>query len=250
MNSGQDDIDLLPYRIVGYYEYSQALRYFTALLKRSNADDIKAYNSYIAQRPELFIIDGKRPAKNDSKDKTVESTTGIFDLMALARIELGAVKSAFMGEKNAFFNKSVPLHEYPALRNQLMIGINAHRQNLARNQEFKTEVVKAEKTKGTTKTLAYIRRLIMLNQMTQALVQLNSKIGDTSSLATYKKWESESSYALKTLREKVTRPNVQISYTHSDIRTVGAPCGVSQVMRRLERGGPYAVPIRSPQQRR
>ena len=243
--------------MVGYYEYSKALRYFNQLLRRSKPEDVKVYNAYVARDPSLAVF-VQHATKNKAEDAAKDSDTtqkvepqyGLFKMMALARVELGAMKAGFHGESNAFVNKSVSKLEAPAYEALLREGVQLHLNQLARNAEFHRELQGTEK-KVSTKTLAYMRRLIVVNRMADALTKLQTKDATPSDVAQYRKWQSDSSQALNKLEKRMYDPMVTVVTGVDDIATTGSSCGVGVVMGRLglRRSSLQPSRIQSPRQR-
>ena len=256
LGSGDDEIDLLPYRFVGYYEYGQALRYLTELIRRSKPEEIEAYNRLISKRPEFAVFTNLSQNMLDSNSKLSRKSkrsdsrnrkANIYQMIALARVELGAIKSAFWGDPNAFLNKSVTLLELPALSELLLDGAIMHRAALSNNPEFQA-YMQDDNPSVSIKMIAYMRRLIMINQMVKAYREIQGRKLYLEQLAELRSWERESKSALDKLQKSIVSEKYSTSLVSGTLETNSSTCAAKLSMLRLFRGSPVQMPgSRKPQ---
>lgn len=96
---------ILP-RIVGFYEYHNALKLFDRLAAMSTAEEMKVYDEVLKKRPEFAIFVGQPSTVRKARTRVVFGqafkNTGINWMTALARVELGSMIAAFSERENPF----------------------------------------------------------------------------------------------------------------------------------------------------
>lgn len=217
--------------MVGYFEYGKALQYFQDLLRRSQPEDIEVYNAYIARDPSLAVYVSSSP-DGKSKNAGFKKHNDIFHLMALARVEHGAIQATFMGKRNAFTPKSISKSEVPALVNLLKSDLSLHLKKIARNAEFHRELSEKKK-QGSIKTLSYLRRMLLVNQMASTLVKLQPQFVNNNDKAKANQLQQESSMAAYKLRDRITKSKSLVTSQFNEVSVDGRGCGAMRALGRL-----------------
>lgn len=105
-----EDESILP-RIVGFYEYHNALKLFDQLAAQSTEDEMKVYDAAIRKRPEFAIYVGQPSTALLGNDKLGTERVlfrrafkqeGLSWVTALARVELGSMIAAFSNREDPF----------------------------------------------------------------------------------------------------------------------------------------------------
>lgn len=177
----------IPLRIVGAQEYLAALEQFERLVASSSANEVAVYDNIILQLPEYVFyvgnvsgIDQTIPIAGGQWNKELASVDtaqnvdsqlkkrSLAWLMALARVELGATRSMYRPGADWFVptpETSFGLDEYYDV---LLEDVSVHLQSLEADAQFKRAIKKSFKV-ANSGTLAYLRRLKMIDSMLVAL---------------------------------------------------------------------------------
>lgn len=219
--------ETIPYRLVGTYEYKNALESFTRLLEISATEEIEVYDRMLDERPEFTYFQGVNSAFETTPDLKqadpfqrerfydVFQKEGLAWMMALARIELSATESLY-GKSEFPFESTTPNSiELEAYLSVLADDATAHMKSLASEAGF-VKVTKRSR-KIDTWTLAYLRRLKLIKDMLSTL----GRTGDEKVRVTIKPLKKEiSKYESKLLQEVTiqTRPKTSTRLTTSTKR--------------------------------
>ena len=183
-----DDADpTIPYRLVGSYEYARAVQRFEQLLEISTADEVLVYDKLLAQQPQLTFYAGMFLERDlvSRLNLTIDSgmtefkerflRTGMAWMLALAKTELGATISAYGNQKikqpfGVFGPNQIDAEPFLLL---MADDLLAHIDNLSQDKKF----AKASRGGGRvdTWTLAYLRRLNLLEDMIDTLTSANNQ---------------------------------------------------------------------------
>ena len=185
----------IPYRLVGSYEYENALHHLTKLIKNSTPDQIKTYNQLLQKRAEFTFIqshgltrdfhaDAARidPA-NGHKTNDKFKKGGLAWMIALARIELAATQSLY-GNQTFPFEVGVTEFEKENYLQLLLGDVAAHMKSLQKEPAFK-EVLQKGRIPDST-TVAYLRRLKLIKDMLISLSRASDETM-THQIAPYQK---------------------------------------------------------------
>lgn len=100
-----EDESILP-RIVGFYEYHNALKLFDRLAAISSDEEMDVYDQVLKTRPEFAIYVGQPSTAKLGRNGVVFTQSfkhsGLSWLTALARVELGSMMAAFSERQNPF----------------------------------------------------------------------------------------------------------------------------------------------------
>lgn len=165
-------------RLVGYWEYFNALRNLDALAKTLKEGEREQLDEYLSKRSQFTIrtnlsekySKGQMTILADPPGADVEQR-GLGWITALARIELGSMFAAYTKVPRPFEAVGPTLHDRKAYEYLLFDSIRSHywalkndpiAKHLPRSREF-------------LPVLAYGRRMVMLRAMMQSLERMNSR---------------------------------------------------------------------------
>lgn len=170
----------IPYRLVGTYEYDNAVKLLDALISSSTPEQIEVYNRFLEDRPEFTfyngasLLDDRALATLDLKKDTVRvkfddefKKKGLAWMIALAKIELGATASCYGESKTPFALYPAKEYDYIPFLEIMFDDIVAHLKGLGADQDFK-QVLKSHRVADTW-TVAYLRRVKLIRDMIQVL---------------------------------------------------------------------------------
>ncbi|MDP7019542.1 MAG: hypothetical protein QGG36_27340 [Pirellulaceae bacterium] len=161
-----------PHRLVGFHEYTRALANLTKLVRACNDRERAALNEIIAERDEFAVF------TNLSRLIQIGATTlddpvrvgasyerrGLNWMMALARVELGAMLAGFSEHQSPFRASSPTDFEFDAFRDLLRDGVRVH--VAAISQDNRVRVLAS--LPPSQSSLAYMRRMRIANSMIKA----------------------------------------------------------------------------------
>lgn len=147
-------------RIVGYQEYGKALYYFDRLAEMCDEYEMDAIEDIVRSEPEFkfYTVKGASDiTTREMKENDLEPSQerhGFRWLSALARVEIGAMKSGFSENPKPFpVSPGYDAEEYRVL---LKEGARLHFWSLARDPTF---AALAKRFTPSSLTLSYLRRL-------------------------------------------------------------------------------------------
>lgn len=170
----------LVYRVVGSLEYVSALRNLDAFLKDATQDELKAADEIVRSRPQFAVYSqlaerfrpGNGPGSAELKTQSRSpERRGLIWVVALARLEAGAIIGTFTTIPAPFEVVGPTQYEMPAYKELLMDGAQMHFWGLA-NDAHLPDVTKSI---PGTEMLAYLRRLNLARKMLSAAVRSNAK---------------------------------------------------------------------------
>lgn len=204
--SSQDES--LPYRIVGSYEYSNAVTYFEVLLKRSTPDEIKVYDEMISDRPEFSFYSGvtidlgsanvnfSNPTVRNEFDKNYRRQSVTW-LLALARVEVNSTVSMYGTSENPFsWNQSnaIGVKEYYQV---LLDDAAAHLTTIIADPDLKDVVSVREPIDENA--LPNLLRLKLVSDMLTAIQETN----DVALMRHVEPYLNETNSAIESLVTKI-----------------------------------------------
>ncbi|MEM7455846.1 MAG: hypothetical protein AAF456_15945 [Planctomycetota bacterium] len=189
----------IPYRIVGTYEYLNAIDSLTRLAESSTTEEIAVYDKLISEKPEFSFKSGAtvnpleiqavpatpaEVAANEDNQAAAEPPDPAVDgdpdsrhslawMLALARIEIGSTVSMYgttEGPYAEFGSQTFGLDEYAIL----MIDDAASHIKILSEDNYFFDVL-ARKTEVGSDTLAYLRRIKVVDDMIYALRSLGNR---------------------------------------------------------------------------
>lgn len=167
------------YRIVGTYEYSNAVEILSELVANSSDEEVQAYNTLVSERPEFGIFTNLATAFQNSQATFTNTTrndkdrlkVGLDWVIALARIELASNVAAYTDKPGAFLLTGLQHYELEAFKTLLLDDLKSH---LVAIQEFANRDRRQVKdTKWLDKDIpARHRRLKLIAAMLDAVGRL------------------------------------------------------------------------------
>ncbi|MBK96907.1 MAG: hypothetical protein CMJ79_14505 [Planctomycetaceae bacterium] len=188
------------YQIVGYQEYANALNHLVPLVQKANAEQLAAYDKIVSNMPELAVYTNLSrrfnfpEARNSALTPLLRGTlnlyrqsslneqalgednefrrTGIGWVIALARIEHGAIELGYQKNVSPFNLENLTQVEQAAFQELLLDGARSHYWTM-RMDPMTHLILKGEVVKVNDRTaLAYGRRAVILQNLLQALNHL------------------------------------------------------------------------------
>jgi hypothetical protein len=166
----------LVYRVVGTVEYLSALRDLDSFLGSASAEEIAAADRFVTSRPEFTVFTrmaGRfRPASQVmiADGRNAGQERGLMWVVALARLEAGAIVATFTTLPAPFELVGPTRWEMPAYKELLMDGAQTHYLALTNDPN----VVMVAKKPPDSEMLAYIRRLNLARAMLSAAARSNA----------------------------------------------------------------------------
>ena len=155
-------------RIVGYFEYQQALTRLSAFVRHATTEELVGAEEIVRDEPEyrVYSLFAKKEAPqveplnsaDDAKDyrpvKSVDRT--LARVIALARVELAGMLAGFSQHPSPFEAVDPMAYEMEEFRHFILEGAAWQHQALAADPQLRSV---GEQFPPTVVTLAYIRRL-------------------------------------------------------------------------------------------
>jgi len=166
-------------RIVGTLEYLSALRNFDAFLQAASSEEIAAADKIVSSRPQFTVFTEladrfrQGPGTSRTSPAALEASQkrGLMWVVALARLEAGAILATFTTIAAPFETVGPTKWEMPAYKNLLMDGAQTHYLALTNDSNVAVVALKLP----DTEMLAYIRRLHLTRTMLNAAARSNAR---------------------------------------------------------------------------
>ena len=168
----------LVYRLVGFYEYLNALRNFDALLRMVNPAELEMINKLIKEADEYAIYTNlsrtlqKKPSSLAEREQEAGDQferRGLEWIMALARVELGAMLATYTPTKKPFEEVRPSKFEMPAYKELLEDGLRTHYWALWSDPA----AAKLARKTPRSITVAYVRRIALTLHFFNAVAKVN-----------------------------------------------------------------------------
>lgn len=197
-------------RIVGFYEYTKALKHLDEFVRSATDAEIQAADEIIQQRDEFAVYVnlsrllqqkstnlGEKPlAKNDDFQRR-----GLRWLTAIARVEVHAVLAAFSGNRDPFSVLPATEFDRDEYNEVLLDGTRTHYWAFQKDPTWPRELASGV---PSSRTLAYLRRLAMLSQFVHAVMQRMGDQFDVGQAAEITSWQRQIRKASEQLTSKVS----------------------------------------------
>lgn len=161
-------------RLVGYYEYSNALRDLDKLISMSSEDELYELDKIVAEEDEFTVysnLSRKIKSGPSSLNEPLESERerrGLRWVTALARVELGSMLAAFTSVSKPYEIVANPKFDLAPYQELLLDGARTHYWALV-NDPAMPKVTKSLWV--NEQVLSYSRRLVMARAMLRAAVK-------------------------------------------------------------------------------
>ena len=167
----------LMFRVVGTLEYVSALRHLDAFLSTATSEEIAAADKLISARPEFTVYTQLANRFRQGSDTPFVSTgraaiprKGLMWVVALARLEAGAILGTFTTHGSPFEVVGPSQWGKPSYHDLLMDGAQTHVMALANDPNIRMVEMKLP----GTEMLSYIRRLNLARSMLSAAARSNA----------------------------------------------------------------------------
>ena len=161
-------------RLVGYYEYGNALRELDKLIKMSTQEELYELDKMVAERDEFTVytnlsrkLRSGPSSLNEPLDEKREQR-GLRWVTALARAELGAILAAFTDAPKPFEIVANPEFDLKEYREVLLDGARSHYWALVNDPRLRSIT---RSLRVNSQVLSYSRRLVMARAMLRAAVK-------------------------------------------------------------------------------
>jgi hypothetical protein len=176
------------YQIVGYQEYANALNHLIPLVQNANAEQLAAYDEIVSELDEfsVYINLSRRFGRlvgNSTALKYRQSLLhelpqkanddfrrrGIGWVLALARLEHGAIEIGYQESSTPFSLNNLTAIERVPFAELLLDGVRSHYWSMS-SDPVTYRLIKGEVAKVSDRTaLAYGRRIVMTQHMIETL---------------------------------------------------------------------------------
>lgn len=182
-------------RIVGYNEYRKALEYLHTLVLDSTDQELQEINEFVKEFDEFALytnlsrqlqLGPSTLAERAQKADDTFERRGLDWVMALARVELGAMLAGFTEQPQPFLSVQPTKFEVQAYQELLADGLRTHYYALSRDPAV--ELFTRGKA-SDTQSLAYGRRIHVALAMMESLLQLNGGEFNQQQLAETSQWK-------------------------------------------------------------
>ena len=170
----------IPLRTVGLFEYTNSILEFEDLIEMSSADEIEVFNEIISEQAEYAFFSSSDLDSGVRRDESLADRKRSSDkkqslqwMLALARIEIGAGVSMYGRIGNAFEllrPASFGAEEYSLL---VAADAEAHSKAMMSDQALHARLKKSRK--ADSDTIAYMRRLKVVNDMVEYVKNNNDQ---------------------------------------------------------------------------
>ncbi len=172
-----NDNQTIVHRVVGTLEYFSALRNLDAFMQIASEDEVEAADRIVSSRPQYDIHTNIAARFQDSANTQLQTPNrassvvqrGLKWVIALARVEAGAILATFTAVTSPFEIVAPTRWEQSAYQELLMDGAQTHFLALGNDANFP---IVASKTPDT-ETLAYLRRISLARAMLMAAARSN-----------------------------------------------------------------------------
>jgi hypothetical protein len=167
----------LVYRVVGTLEYLSALRNLDAFLSSASPEEIAVADKIVSSRPQFTVVtrlsDRFRPGSQQWTfgGQGAAEKRGLMWVVALARLEAGAIVGTFTTLPAPFEIVGPSRWEMPAYRELLMDGALTHVWALANDPSVAAIALKPP----DSEVLAFIRRINLTRAMLSAAARSNAQ---------------------------------------------------------------------------
>jgi len=245
------------YQIVGYQEYANALNHLIPLVQNANAEQLEAFNEIVSELDEFSVyvnlsrrfgrLAGTSLAQRYKQSYLHESPQapnddfrrrGIGWVLALARLEHGAVEVGYQDSANAFGLNSLTAIERMPFAELLLDGVRSHYWSMS-SDPVTYQLIKGQVAKVSDRTaLAHGRRAVMVQHMLEALDKIAGNSFEPSQRSELQTWHRE----LSSIREGVTYVMVETyrvlieQQGYEQLKLRGCPALVDGIRRDISEG--------------
>jgi hypothetical protein len=197
------------YRIVGFLEYSMALKYLDQLALASSEEEFSAIDEIIKSEPEFKVYTNlsrrlqlapSSLTEKPAREQDDYSRHGFKWVTALARVELGGMLGSFTSHPAPFAAVAGKGYDAPEYMELLVDGARTHYWSLANDPQFK---VVMKKFTPDAKSLTYLRRLNLATAFIKSAVGIAPKQFSAVQLAEFQSYLEPINGARKKIRTTI-----------------------------------------------
>ena len=209
--------------MVGFLEYTRALNYFDAYLERATKKDLEVVDELVKGRDELkFFVNLSRrhPHERTSLDPEVEvegetEAHSLAWVMALARVELGALLAGFSGVQFPFEQSRPSHYERKAFDELLLDSTRAHYYALQNDKmssyywSMRNDTITRNDQRfgrpgvNEVQAIAYSRRVLVLHEFVTAVRRYGDGQLNEAQIAELDKWAEHLEQLSSVIHKKV-----------------------------------------------
>jgi hypothetical protein len=211
-------------RLVGYLEYSRSLSLLDPLVTGATTDELRMMDQIVASRDEFTVytnLSRRIPKKAVSSldepaaDGTSSGKRGLAWVMALARVELGAMVAGFTDRRESFATVPPTRFERQAYGEMLLDGTRTHYWSLGNDPvvtsylSFRNrQITDADRERGRAEideaqAIAYGRRAALAREFVRAIQAFGRGEFTPQQVAELAAWERELGGLVDTIAYKV-----------------------------------------------
>jgi hypothetical protein len=197
------------FRIVGFLEYSMALRYLDKLALNVSEEETDAIDEIIKSEPEFKVYTNlsrrlqlapSSLTEKPQREKDDYSRHGFKWVTALARVELGGMLGSFTSHPAPFAAVAGKGYDAPEYMELLVDGARTHYWALANDPQFKLVM---KKFNPDAKSLTYLRRLNLATAFITAAVGIAPQQFTPVQLAEFQSYLKPINDARKSIRTSI-----------------------------------------------
>lgn len=196
-------------RIVGFYEYSKALEHLDDFIASATDVELEAADRIVKERDQFAVFVNLSRLLQHKPTRLAETTQvpnddflrrGLGWVTAVARVEVQAVMASFTAHREPFSVVEPTEFDGDEYNEVLVDGMRTHFWAFQLDPLWKKEL--AAKV-PSSRTLAYLRRLAMLNGFTRTVVRRMGNEFNPAQANELTRWQLDIQNAGRNLREKV-----------------------------------------------
>lgn len=230
-------------RLVGYLEYTRALSLLDPLVASASSEELKLMDQIVASRPEYTVYTNisrripKQVATSLDEPAAANDTfakRGLAWVMALARVELGAMLAGYTGQREPFAVLPPTRFEMPAYAEMLTDGARVHYWSLRndpvvalyasfRNLGVPQVAQQFGRQIDESQAIAYGRRVALAREFVQAVAKLGRDELTPPQKAELATWDKEMQELIDVIAYKV------LAIGDSVVRTTGTSTSVERI---------------------
>jgi hypothetical protein len=210
-------------RVVGYLEYGNALDDLDRLVSMSSPEELNAINEIIRERDEFTIysnLSNQLPTNGASGSvsgqESVGTRRGLAWVIALARVEFGAIVAGFTPHPNPYMFVNPRAYDFRQSIELLLDGALTHREALMQDRDFRDV---AEVGGPIMETLAYSRRVRIAGKMLEGAMKAGTASYSPSQVAELDRYHKDLNKVHDVLVGQI-RQYVAAQVQHTDETTI------------------------------
>ncbi len=212
-------------RLVGYYEYMRALSILDALANRLSPEELKVLEDIVQERDEFSVYTnisrrlerGAGPLSEPAIPGDDFNRRGLGWMMALARVELGAMVAGFTDRPKPFAVLPPTRYEYAPFQEMMLDGLRTHYHAL-QNDPVTGYYWSLRAGRPATleinemQAIAYSRRVAIALEFAEAIQQMGQHDMTPAQQAQVAAWKKD----LEELLQVILKKGLRLGIAHSE----------------------------------